>query len=318
MKSATAEGGRIVSWRPGSSRDLRRPHTSRRRRPSSRAGEVDVGEVAGALAAPHRRSRRRVLEVDLHRAAGAHPAPPHPGRRPEPGRGHVVVGEPGGQVAREGGAQGRGEPGEHLRRGLPGALVEVGVGRAGRAGAARPRPGPGRSARRRAPPRARRRSSSASAAAWSSPPRSSRSGAESRTTPAPVPPAGSGTSRTIPTVRSVVAPLVVIVEFAQRRTASEVSRTSTAAPASGRIRATDVEGPLDECGRARGHRRHRPASVAVFSTLIPRNSADGQPWLTGATWPGWAFPQVNAPPSRHVDGPPTASSAPQKSVVVAW
>jgi len=30
------------------------------------------------------------------------------------------------------------------------------------------------------------------------------------------------------------------------------------------------------------------------------------------------LPQSIAPPSRHVDGPPTASIAPQKSVVVAW
>ena len=51
---------------------------------------------------------------------------------------------------------------------------------------------------------------------------------------------------------------------------------------------------------------------------MPRNSADGQPWLTGATCPGCALPQLNAPPSRQVDGPPTASIAPQKSVVVAW
>ena len=43
---------------------------------------------------------------------------------------------------------------------------------------------------------------------------------------------------------------------------------------------------------------HRPASSRVFSTLTPRNSADGQPWLTGATWPGWPLPQLNAPPRR--------------------
>ena len=28
---------------------------------------------------------------------------------------------------------------------------------------------------------------------------------------------------------------------------------------------------------------HRPASTRVLSTLTPRNSADGQPWLTAAT-----------------------------------
>ena len=43
---------------------------------------------------------------------------------------------------------------------------------------------------------------------------------------------------------------------------------------------------------------HRPDSARVFSTLMPRNSADGQPWLTGATWPGWPLPQLNAPPRR--------------------
>ena len=51
---------------------------------------------------------------------------------------------------------------------------------------------------------------------------------------------------------------------------------------------------------------------------MPRNRAAGQPWLTGATWPGWPLPQLNAPPSTYVCGPPTASMAPQKSVVVAW
>ena len=60
-----------------------------------------------------------------------------------------------------------------------------------------------------------------------------------------------------------------------------------------------------------------PASVIVFNTRTPRNSADGQPWLTAATCPGCALPQLNAPPSRQVDYPPTASSDPQKSVVVA-
>jgi len=51
---------------------------------------------------------------------------------------------------------------------------------------------------------------------------------------------------------------------------------------------------------------------------MPRNRADGVPWLTAATCPGWALPQFIAPCSTHVDGPPTASIEPQKSVVVAW
>ncbi len=49
-----------------------------------------------------------------------------------------------------------------------------------------------------------------------------------------------------------------------------------------------------------------------------RKSAVGQPWLTAATCPGWALPQLKAPPSTQVSGPPTASIDPQKSVVVAW
>jgi len=64
-------------------------------------------------------------------------------------------------------------------------------------------------------------------------------------------------------------------------------------------------------------RCHRPSS-RVLSTLTPRKRADGEPWLTAATCPGWAFPQFIAPPSTHVDGPPRPSSEPQKSVVVAW
>ena len=79
-----------------------------------------------------------------------------------------------------------------------------------------------------------------------------------------------------------------------------------------RLRQRDVDDLL--CG----DHRHRPPSVRVLSTLTPRNNAAGQPWLTGATCPGCALPQLNAPPSRHVDAPPTASIAPQKSVVVAW
>ena len=52
--------------------------------------------------------------------------------------------------------------------------------------------------------------------------------------------------------------------------------------------------------------------------LTPRKRAEGQPWETAATWPGWALPQLNAPPRTYVCGPPTFSIEPQKSVVVAW
>ena len=54
--------------------------------------------------------------------------------------------------------------------------------------------------------------------------------------------------------------------------------------------------PLDRFLRRRRHRQ-APSSV-VFSTRTPRISTAGQPWLTGATCPGWPLPQLNAPPSR--------------------
>ena len=44
-------------------------------------------------------------------------------------------------------------------------------------------------------------------------------------------------------------------------------------------------------------RAHRPASWTVLRMLTFSNSAVGQPWLTGATCPGWALPQLKAPPS---------------------
>ncbi len=45
-----------------------------------------------------------------------------------------------------------------------------------------------------------------------------------------------------------------------------------------------------------GLHAHRPASRWVLRMLMSRNSADGQPWLTAATWPGWPLPQLKAPP----------------------
>ena len=93
-------------------------------------------------------------------------------------------------------------------------------------------------------------------------------------------------------------PFVVMVEFAQRSTASLVSVTTNGA--SGADRAG--QRPLDDLLRRRAHY----ASARVLSTLTCRNSADGQPWPTGALCPGWALPQFMAPKSRHVDGPPTA------------
>ena len=107
----------------------------------------------------------------------------------------------------------------------------------------------------------------------------------------------------------MVWPLVVIVEFAQRSTASLVSRDEHGAPAP----PGHGQRPLDDLLR-----RSDRLPPLVLSTFTPRNSADGQPWPTAAICPGWAFPQFIAPCERQVDGPPTASSEPQKSVVVAW
>ena len=111
------------------------------------------------------------------------------------------------------------------------------------------------------------------------------------------------------------SPLVVIELPAQRSAASARSVTSTIVSSALPSRAASASAVSTTC--CAPIIVYRPASVRVLSTLMPRNSADGQPWLTAATWPGCALPQLNAPPSRQVDGPPTASSAPQKSVVVA-
>ena len=61
-----------------------------------------------------------------------------------------------------------------------------------------------------------------------------------------------------------------------------------------------------------------PTPARALRMRTPRTRTDGQPCETGATCPGWPLPQLNAPPSTQVDAPPTASMAPQKSVVVAW
>ena len=116
------------------------------------------------------------------------------------------------------------------------------------------------------------------------------------------------------TCRAVDTPLVVIELFAHRSDVAMRSLTSTIVSSARPEPRRGVQRDVDDLLRA----DHRPASMRVLSTLTPRNSADGQPWLTAATWPGWALPQLNAPPRRHVDGPPTASIEFQKSVVVAW
>ena len=93
-------------------------------------------------------------------------------------------------------------------------------------------------------------------------------------------------------LREAATPLVVSVLPAQRRLAVEVSSAITTQ--SSQVAAG--QGPLDGLLR-RLSRVMRPASCAVLRILTPRMSTAGQPWLTGATWPGWPLPQLNAPPS---------------------
>ena len=113
-----------------------------------------------------------------------------------------------------------------------------------------------------------------------------------------------------------ITPLVVSVLLAQRRLAL-VRVADDRDAVVGRRRRERV---LDQRLRADAVRAviSWPASSVVLRMRTSRNSAVGQPWLTAATWPGWALPQLNAPPSSQVCGPPTASIEPQKSVVVAW
>ena len=98
------------------------------------------------------------------------------------------------------------------------------------------------------------------------------------------------------TSTACITPLVVSVLLAQRRLALVESSTIT-------MQCSEVElsraCSTSRCGRClRQSPRHQavPSSV-VFRTLMPRKSAEGQPWLTEATWPGCAFPQFIAPPS---------------------
>ena len=79
------------------------------------------------------------------------------------------------------------------------------------------------------------------------------------------------------------------------------------------------QGVLDQRLRGPGVRGHQwPASSVVLRIRTSRKSAVGQPWLTAATCPGCALPQLNAPPRTQVSSPPTAAMEFQKSVVVAW
>ena len=95
------------------------------------------------------------------------------------------------------------------------------------------------------------------------------------------------------TSTACITPLVVRVLLAQRRLALVVSLTIA-------MHCSDVEvssaWSTSRCGRRLLSHQAVPSSV-VFRMRMSRNSADGQPWLTAATWPGWALPQLNAPPS---------------------
>ena len=140
-------------------------------------------------------------------------------------------------------------------------------------------------------------------------------------------PSSRSTKDTTVTSLRRITPLVVRVLLAQRRLALvEASRTTRQSSAVEAARASSTRCCGTHCGLAvlRGVViASSPGPQWADSSLVlrirtSRNSAAGHPWETGATWPGWALPQLTAPPSSQVCGPPTASIDPQKSVVVAW
>ena len=81
-------------------------------------------------------------------------------------------------------------------------------------------------------------------------------------------------------------PLVVSEFAAQRRFAAEVSSAIT----------TQSSHRAAASARSTVWLRSHAPSCAVLRIRIPRNTAAGQPWLTGATCIGWPLPQVKAPP----------------------
>ena len=106
-----------------------------------------------------------------------------------------------------------------------------------------------------------------------------------------------GTKLTTVTRRSRRTPLVVVVLLAKRTSASlrvldDDHAVVRRPPASA---ASTTSGAGGEPARRRSPARLRPG---VEDVARRRTSADGQPWLTGATWPGWPLPQLKAPPSR--------------------
>ena len=236
-----------------------------------------------------------------------------PAEVPSQRRRDAVVGEPERRLARpEGRAELLGEPGEHGGRGVLGALVPVRVGRAGGLGQRRRvagGTGPAGGLHRARDGVGEHRVALRAVGE----PRRGGHGGDARAGAAleghehdhREPPLDGVAVRGH---RGVRPPHDGLGDLADQGDRARVRD----------LRGRDREGALDE-GRAAGSagfRAHDP--LPVLRTLTPRSRADGQPWLTGATWPGWALPQLNAPPSRHVEGPPTASSEPQKSVVVAW
>ena len=82
-------------------------------------------------------------------------------------------------------------------------------------------------------------------------------------------------------VRLTDSPLVVIELPAQRNAASERSVTRTMVSSALPNRAASASAVSTT--RCAPIIAYRPASVRVLSTLMPRNNADGQPWLTAAT-----------------------------------
>ena len=111
------------------------------------------------------------------------------------------------------------------------------------------------------------------------------------TTPAEVPAAPRLIAITV-SCRDRATPFVVSVLPGP----AQVGRGRLVRQHDGLVAAGRGECPLDRLLRLRRHGQ-APSSV-VFSTRTPRISTAGQPWLTGATCPGWPLPQLNAPPSR--------------------
>ena len=259
-------------------------------------------EVAGA----RRRSRRsgEVASLAVSEVPGRlHVPQAEPGGRGQVGGGRVVVDEAVEQAAlagarRERLAQRRGERVEDGDVG--GAGLGVPVRRRCSRRRARPRPRPGS---RRERPRRRPRPGRRSARAWTA--RRTRARGDA------APPAAkaitvTGTGHHAVGRQGVVGPAqvgagdVVGRWRCSRRPVEDASACSTS------------------CWGAALVAHQWPASSMVLRMLTPRNSADGQPWLTGGDLAGLGLAAVEGAAEHPGVGPPTASMEPQKSVVVAW